>query len=682
MVKLEKFKEVNNFFDKKTTDDEELRFKLKLRVWDKINTMSKRKENSLTESTNDLIYSTDNIQSFLDRVEKTEKWELNTIIDNGICAKCGTCSIVCPNNAIYFNNYPYITVDCPRKGMGTCMDVCPRIKSGSNPLLNALNIKNEYFHTTMFDGHTNSLLNHILKSLIDDDKIDGAIFVGNYQWKPVSMMVTDKYGIDDSIYGQYTISTLDAITEAANRGLERIAVIALPCQVAGLRNIQYHDLLNGHEMEVNAEGKKAIIPKIEYIIGVFCNAKYEHSDMLDVLHKKNITMDVVNRFELKEEALAVYLDDKVEFIPYDEINPSSGCMMCRDYDAELADISIGSIDDDKNITSLIVRTDKGRLIKKYLKIENGIDINKLNSLIDKKQTRFENEVKRREKENEFNSYYYIWRHPGFIEGKDGLVNVILPTPIAGFYDPDSVIKIAQISKEYNCDLKVTNRENFHLENVSPKFLEEILAKLNKIDEFKNSVPSETLSVCPGDKSCFYGQIDTEELAKKCYDILNSHNLDNKFKISVGGCPYPCLKYSLTDFGVYSKKLAKTNMDNCLGCDRCAQKCKQKAITVINDIAEINYDKCIGCGKCFKNCPNDAKDIKFEGYQLFVGGKAVKGIVEGCPIEVETEEEVLKILENTILLTKKYSKSKYERVGTIMNRMGKTNFLEELMSFNN
>ncbi len=43
-------------------------------------------------------------------------------------------------------------------------------------------------------------------------------------------------------------------------------------------------------------------------------------------------------------------------------------------------------------------------------------------------------------------------------------------------------------------------------------------------------------------------------------------------------------------------------DYCEGCGRCAQRCRQQAISIINGRAQINEAKCVFCGYCARVCP--------------------------------------------------------------------------------
>jgi ferredoxin len=43
-------------------------------------------------------------------------------------------------------------------------------------------------------------------------------------------------------------------------------------------------------------------------------------------------------------------------------------------------------------------------------------------------------------------------------------------------------------------------------------------------------------------------------------------------------------------------------DWCEGCGRCAQRCRQRAITVVNGRAVVDQSKCVFCGYCARVCP--------------------------------------------------------------------------------
>ena len=43
-------------------------------------------------------------------------------------------------------------------------------------------------------------------------------------------------------------------------------------------------------------------------------------------------------------------------------------------------------------------------------------------------------------------------------------------------------------------------------------------------------------------------------------------------------------------------------DYCEGCGRCAARCGQRAISIVNGRATIDPEKCVFCGYCARVCP--------------------------------------------------------------------------------
>ena len=92
----------------------------------------------------------------------------------------------------------------------------------------------------------------------------------------------------------------------------------------------------------------------------------------------------------------------------------------------------------------------------------------------------------------------------------------------------------------------------------------------------------------------------------------------------------------------------------------------------------NYTHCIGCGKCFNACPHDAKEVKFEGYDLFVGGKSGREVVEGIKLCADSADEIAELIEKVITVYNRLAiKPQKERLASTMKRVGQARFMEEV-----
>ncbi|WP_455644856.1 Coenzyme F420 hydrogenase/dehydrogenase, beta subunit C-terminal domain [Methanosphaera sp.] len=687
MLTIDNEKMINKYINQlisKTynTENKEIITELKLRIWQQANNITQQTGQELTEDTiKQLIKNIDNIDQFINQSENTKfDWALNKIVDEKLCAKCSTCSIVCPNQLIDFKESPEIHEECLRKGNGMCMEVCPRQSTGSYAVRTRLNLTEEYYYGKgTMQGQSGGVVTTFLKGLIDDKKIDGAIVVGDNHWKPVSMIVTDAEGLEDSMKSKYAISSMDAIRKAGEMGLEKIAVVGLPCQVAGLRNIQYHPYIAKHGAERGRNGKKAKIPEIEYIIGLFCTEKFEHTEVLRVLEENNIDINDVTKFDVKGPNFVVTTSADEVKIKIKELKASSGCKMCRDFDAELADVSIGDKGSPDGTSTIIIRTDKGRDIGNYIQLEEGIEQKDLNFMRNFKMKRFQKEITRREENNEYNSYYYIWKHGGVSKGRNGLCFIRFRAYISGYYDTELIRKITEVADKYEAIVKLTNRMEFELQEVQPKYVEDIVREFEECNFKSGSEGPLVRSVvsCPGEEHCNLGLINTRELARKIEEDYSERPATYKFKFNVSGCPNKCVRPSISDFGVNGVKFPLTN-DLCVGCGRCQDVCKTGALEIRGDTAVTNYDICIGCGKCINACPNDAKDIKFKGYAVYIGGRGGRKTVVGQKIYVEDEDELINTIHAVFKTYNKYSeKPQKERLCTTMQRVGNVKFINEV-----
>ena len=181
--------------------------------------------------------------------------------------------------------------------------------------------------------------------------------------------------------------------------------------------------------------------------------------------------------------------------------------------------------------------------------------------------------------------------------------------------------------------------------------------------------------CKG-TTCQYGLIDTfalsEQIHERFYVGYHTVALPHKFKIAVGGCPNNCVKPSLNDLGIVGQRVPKVDVDKCRGCKKCQIEagCPVKAAKVVDGKITIDPEACNHCGRCKGKCPFGAVADHVDGYKVYIGGRWGKRTAYGQPLRkiFTSEEEVLDLVERTILLYKKEG-IQGERFADTIERLG-------------
>ncbi len=608
-------------------------------------------------------------------------WKLEKIVESDMCAKCGTCTVICPNNILAFEGRPELTGECLRNGHGMCFEVCPRVSSGKYQIKLREKFENDiYYGKGLSEGQDGGAVTAFLKHLLFMKKIDGAIVVGDEYWKPVSLIVQSADDLLKTSKSKYTISTLEALKTAGEMGLEKVAIVALPCQVNGLRKLQYFPYLAKHEEELGRTGKPVKIPKIEYLIGLFCTEKFDYGNMKEILKESSIDMEDVEKFNIKKGKLIVYVNGEEKKIDLKKIELCAGCRMCKDFDAELSDVSIGSAGSPNGYSTVIIRTGKGEEIKNALNLKKGVKIEEIEKLQGFKQKRFQREVTRRKENDEYISFYWASDYAGVSKRADGTYFIRIRAKPAGWYTTEEIKEVADIAEKYNARIKLTNRGAYELHGINGFDIEDVVTKLNEIGLATGSegpLVRATLA-CPGKENCGSGLIDTTRICKIIEDKFKERPTPYKFKIAVSGCPNKCMRPQIHDTGIAGIKFPETNENKCNGCGRCSEVCKVEAINIRGDTSYTNYNICVGCGKCLNACPHKAREVKEEGFMLYIGGKAGRELVEGVSTKVKSIDEITDYIDNVLKVYDKYAdKPQRERLASTMKRIGQTKFLDEV-----
>lgn len=289
-------------------------------------------------------------------------------IDLRLCTSCGTCISACPVDALTWLP-PDPAQDRHEEGIAfdrkTCVDcgICYAVCPPEYPLGAGLPAQAENEQTLTNDpligpyrsisrayagnpavreaGSAGGVVTALLLSALEQGIIDGALVVTSDPARPTLPQVTvarTPEAIRAAAQSKYCLAPVNAVLDKIQSHNGRLAVVALPCQVHGLRLAQALNL--------------AITRKVTMVIGIFCgfNTRYEGTTYL--LRKLGMHPDKVVKIEHRGGPWpggfqAETGDGRAGFIPKHQYTyvhlmyAPEGCWYCPDLAAEFADLSVG-----------------------------------------------------------------------------------------------------------------------------------------------------------------------------------------------------------------------------------------------------------------------------------------------------------------------------------------------------
>ncbi|MFX1521126.1 MAG: Coenzyme F420 hydrogenase/dehydrogenase, beta subunit C-terminal domain [Promethearchaeota archaeon] len=291
------------------------------------------------------------------------------VVNKDVCIFCATCASLCPRIGLEEKEPKLMEYD-PTCSM--CFRYCARTyfpedevekeffgdKTRENFLLGyyqkattAKSTNEAVLKVAQNGGVVSTLLIHALQTGL----IDGALVTGNAgNWVPKPYVARTPEEILAAAGSRYTMapSMLPYSEAIYEYELEKLAFVGMPCQIQAARKLQLWPPLSDQ------------LGKITLIIGLFCSSNFT-MDLLKktVYQELGVSLNDVKKFDISKGKFFIYLNDgSVKDLPIKEtkVHNWASCQYCKDYAAEFADISVGSVgapSDDWN--TVFVRSEVG-----------------------------------------------------------------------------------------------------------------------------------------------------------------------------------------------------------------------------------------------------------------------------------------------------------------------------------
>lgn len=280
-----------------------------------------------------------------------------------LCARCGSCTGVCPTGAIWVGEDFYPELD-PQKcvACGLCKEVCP----GGN--VQYADLAEQVFGTRFldkgFDGWVESsyvgystdetirkggagggvvtgLLYHLLKT----GQVDGCLVTRmNHEkpWLGEPFIATTYEELCESQGSRYSIIPINALWAELRERPGKFAAAILPCQTHAFRKLQKED--------------PELASKITTIIGLYCGGSLEPDLTTEMLMVRGLKRSDITNFKFRGgdwpgQMQAVLKDGRVKPLHYSNYKDGAynyftslympeRCQTCLDGSNEFADVSV------------------------------------------------------------------------------------------------------------------------------------------------------------------------------------------------------------------------------------------------------------------------------------------------------------------------------------------------------
>ena len=273
------------------------------------------------------------------------------------------------------------------------------------------------------------------------------------------------------------------------------------------------------------------------------------------------------------------------------------------------------------------------------------------------------------------------RKIGMIQQKQKEYFVMRLHAVAGSFTSEQMKKVAEVAERFGRgQLHVSTRQGIEIHYVHHSQLESARKELETAGVTMGACGPRVriIAGCPGEETCRWGVIDTNEIALHLDRKYFRQDTPHKFKMAVTGCPHNCAKATENDIGIMGGIEPSWDQFTCTQCGLCLNICPTRAIEKVGDRYAINWSRCINCSICTSNCPVEAWKPERCGFILWLGGTMGKipRLATRVPGLIESKERLYALIDRAIEYYRLHGRKK-ERFGHMIDRIGIDKTLEEI-----
>jgi coenzyme F420 hydrogenase subunit beta len=224
-----------------------------------------------------------------------------------------------------------------------------------------LGVYSELFSAkSSIDGQDGGVVSALLISGLKEGLFDSAVVVlrtNGYNAEATAAMNSEE--IRAARGTKYLkVRTTPKLNELIEQGKKRIAVVGTPCEVRVARRIQQNLKRSAPDSEI-------------IILGLFCLENFTRDRLKEETKRlMGIDIDKAEKTQIRHGKFTAQLEGKEYSCRVKDLADAveKSCHYCKDFTAELADVSFGSAGSQKGYSTVIVRSNAGKNLLKNLEI--------------------------------------------------------------------------------------------------------------------------------------------------------------------------------------------------------------------------------------------------------------------------------------------------------------------------